>query len=115
MADSGQRSKARREISEETFRHLVDLAALELSAEEAAYLRRELNSQLRAIADLESIALPEGTPITSHGIPYPPQVRPELRADEVEPCPEADEILEQAPERDGRYLVVPDQPATDLE
>lgn len=103
------------EINEATFRHLVDLAALELSAEEAEYLRRELNSQLRAIADLESIALPEGTPITSHGIPYPPEVRPGLRADEIEACPEADEILELAPEREGRYLVVPDQPATDLE
>ncbi len=102
-------------INEETFRHLVDLAALELSADEAEYLRRELNSQLRAIADLESIVLPEGTPITSHGIPYPAEVRPALRTDEIEACLEADEILEQVPERDGRYLVVPDQPATELE
>ena len=105
----------RHEITEETFRHLVDLAALELSPEETEYLRRELNSQLRAIADLESIALPEGTPITSHGIPYPPEVSPALRADEIEVCAEADEILAQAPKRDGRYLVVPDQPATELE
>jgi len=106
---------ARHEINEETFRHLVELAALELSPEESEYLRRELNSQLRAIADLESIALPVGTPITSHGIPYPPDVSPALRADEIEACAEADEILAQAPERDGRYLVVPDQPATELE
>jgi Asp-tRNA(Asn)/Glu-tRNA(Gln) amidotransferase C subunit len=42
-------------------------------------------------------------------------VRPALRQDHAETCPDADEILAQAPERDGRYLVVPDQPATDLE
>lgn len=103
------------EITEEIFRHLVDLAAFELSAEEAEYLRRELNSQLRAIGDLASIEVPEGTPSTSHGIPYPAPVRPALRTDEIEPSPEAEEILEQAPERDGRYLVVPDQPATELD
>ena len=96
------------------FLHLVDLAALELSPEEADYLRREMNAQLRAIAELAAIDVPHGTPVTSHGIPFPPERRPALRQDEARPCAQADEILELAPEREGRYIVVPDQPATDL-
>lgn len=103
------------EIPLELFHHLVDLAALELSQDEAEYLRREMNAQLRAIGDLQAIPLPPDSPITSHGIPYPRDVRPALREDHAETCPDADEILAQAPERDGRYLVVPDQPAIDIE
>lgn len=113
QGQAGRRTPS--EIPLEMFQHLVDLAALELSEEEAEYLRREMNAQLRAIGDLEAIEVPPDTPITSHGIPYPRAVRPALRQDHAETCPDADEILAQAPERDGRYLVVPDQPATDLE
>jgi aspartyl/glutamyl-tRNA(Asn/Gln) amidotransferase C subunit len=103
------------EVTEEVFRHLVDLAALELSPEEADYLLAEMNSQLRVIAELASIALPEGTPIASHGIPYPAPIRPDLRLDESHESAEADEILRQAPEKDGRYIVVPDLPVIELE
>lgn len=103
------------EIPLETFLHLVDLAALELTEDEAEYLRREMNAQLRAIGDLQAIQLSADTPITSHGIPYPRAVRPALRGDHAETFPHADEILAQAPESDGRYIVVPDQPGTDLE
>ena len=37
------------EITAEIFDHLVELAALELEAKEAEYLRAQLNSQLKAI------------------------------------------------------------------
>ncbi len=102
-------------ISREVFDHLVELAALELAPNEGDYLRRELNSQLKAIRELEAIEVDRSTPITSHGVPYTPEISPPLRPDEIRPCAEADEILGQAPEVDGRYIVVPDIPHTDLE
>lgn len=107
---------SRREpITAEVFAHLVQLAALELEAHEAEYLRRELNHQLQAIRDLEAIELPAGLEITSHGVPYPDEIRPELRRDQERPSRLADAILEQAPEVEDRYLVVPDIPQTELE
>lgn len=102
-------------INQDIFDHLVELAALELAPEEGDYLRRELNSQLRAIRELEAIEVDPGTPITSHGVPYTLEISPPLRSDKPEACAEADEILAQAPEADGRYIVVPDIPHTDLE
>ena len=102
-------------ISRAIFDHLVELAALELTPEEGDYLRRELNSQLKAIRELEAIVVDPGTPITSHGVPYTLEISPPLRPDEARPCAEAEEILAQAPETDGRYIVVPDIPHTDLE
>ena len=105
----------REPIDEQVFRHLVQLAALELRADEAEYLRRELNAQLAAIRDLEAIRIAADLPITSHGVPYSPTTRPSPRADEIRPSELADEILAQAPEVVDRYLVVPDLPRTDLE
>jgi aspartyl-tRNA(Asn)/glutamyl-tRNA(Gln) amidotransferase subunit C len=102
-------------ISPEIFQHLVQLAALELDHDEAEYLRRELNQQLQAIRDLESIELPMDLPITSHGVPYVAETRPGLRKDESAPSDKADAILEQAPEVEDRFIVVPDIPRTELE
>jgi aspartyl/glutamyl-tRNA(Asn/Gln) amidotransferase C subunit len=102
-------------ITPEIFRHLVDLAALELDEDEAEYLRRQLNGQLKAIAELESIELAAETTVTSHGVPYPDAIRPPLRPDDVRPAHEADDILAQAPATEDRYIVVPDIPHTELE
>jgi aspartyl-tRNA(Asn)/glutamyl-tRNA(Gln) amidotransferase subunit C len=101
-------------ITAEIFDHLVHLAALELEPEEAEYLRRELNSQLNAIHELESIPLVADTQITSHGVPYTQETTPEVRGDEWLPFEASDEILEQAPEMEDGYIVVPDIPHTDL-
>ena len=49
-------------ISPEVFDHLVQLAALELDEEQSEYLRRELNSQLSAVRELEAIQLDPETP-----------------------------------------------------
>jgi len=38
-----------------------------------------------------------------------------LRDDAVVPCDDADAILEQAPEIESRYVVVPDIPHVELE
>lgn len=102
------------EITPELFEHLVSLAALELSAEEGEYLRRELNNQLRAIHELEAIPLDEDTPIAAHGVPYTPERTPSIRSDEWIACPNPEEILAQAPETDEGYFVVPDIEHTEL-
>ena len=102
-------------ITKEIFDHLVGLGALELPADEAEYLRAELNDQLKAIRELESIEVPDDTPITSHGVPYSEAIRPELREDRIEVCPEADDIVRGAPEAHDRYIVVPEIPFEELE
>ena len=103
------------EISQETFAHLVELAALALRPDEADYLHQELNSQLSAIQELAAIDIPVDTQPASHGVPYTAASSQGLRADDWQPCENADAILEQAPEIDERYLIVPDIPHTTLE
>ncbi len=102
-------------ISPEIFQHLVGLAALELDAGEAEYLRRELNSQLKSIRELEAIDLDPATPIASHGVPYPPEISQLPREDRAHSSGLADDILAQVPETEGRFIVVPDIPHMDLE
>jgi aspartyl/glutamyl-tRNA(Asn/Gln) amidotransferase C subunit len=102
-------------ITPELFAHLVELAALELSPEEAEYLHKELNNQLKAIDELEKIPLDENTPIASHGVPYTPAISPPIRSDQWIQHPNPEQIIEQAPETEEGYIVVPDIPHTDLE
>ena len=102
------------EISEDIFRHLVDLAAFYLEDEEAVYLRRELNGQLKAIRELDAIDVDGSVPITSHGVPYTEAMRLPLRQDRIEPSTMADDILEQAPEVDERSIIVPDIPHEEI-
>jgi aspartyl/glutamyl-tRNA(Asn/Gln) amidotransferase C subunit len=103
------------EITRETFDHLVDLAALELSAEEGEYLRRQLNNQLKAIHELEAIPLDESASPTSHGVPYTRAISQPPRADLWVPYGDPSGILEQAPETDEGYIVVPEIPTTQIE
>ena len=113
MAQNNQ-SPAHSSIDESTFNHLVKLAALDLTEQEGRYLREQLNQQMRAIAELESIEIDPAAPITSHGVPYTSENSAALREDEHQQSPEADDILGQAPEVYERYLVVPDIPHEDL-
>jgi aspartyl-tRNA(Asn)/glutamyl-tRNA(Gln) amidotransferase subunit C len=102
-------------ITKALFDHLVQLAALDMSPEEADYLRRELNNQLKVINELAAIPLEENIPIASHGVPYPEYIRPPLRSDTWIPCEDAGLIIEQAPQTDEGYIVVPDIPHSNLE
>jgi aspartyl-tRNA(Asn)/glutamyl-tRNA(Gln) amidotransferase subunit C len=102
-------------ITLEIFNHLVQLAALELAPQEAEYVRRELNNQLKAIQELEAIPLDREATITSHGVAYTEQNSPAPRPDEWIPYPDVNELLAQAPEVEDRYIVVPDIPHTTLE
>jgi len=102
-------------ITQETFAHLVDLAALELDAAEAEYLRQQLNNQLNAIHELEAIPLEGDVPITSHGVPYTAAISPAPRSDTWIPYPHPEDILEQAPQAEDGYIIVPEIPHTNLE
>jgi aspartyl-tRNA(Asn)/glutamyl-tRNA(Gln) amidotransferase subunit C len=101
-------------ITPDLFAHLVQLAALELSPDEAEYLRKQLNNQLAAIHELEAIPLDPGTKATSHGVPYTQDITPEIRSDEWSSYPNPEQILAQAPETEDGYIVVPDIPHTEL-
>jgi aspartyl-tRNA(Asn)/glutamyl-tRNA(Gln) amidotransferase subunit C len=103
------------EINPELFARLAELAALELDPQESEYLRAQLNGQLQAIGELERIALADDVPAAAHGVPYPPGIRPPLRADDAQIDPNlAERILRQAPESEAGYFVVPDIPHTKL-
>jgi aspartyl-tRNA(Asn)/glutamyl-tRNA(Gln) amidotransferase subunit C len=102
-------------ITPDLFEHLVRLAALELEPDEAEYLRKELNNQLKAIHELEAIPLDKDTPIASHGVPYTPQISPEIRSDDWIPFDDPESILDEAPETEDGYILVPDIPHTDLD
>jgi aspartyl-tRNA(Asn)/glutamyl-tRNA(Gln) amidotransferase subunit C len=103
------------EITPDVFAHLVDLAALELDPQEAEYIRQQLNNQLKAIHELAAIPLDESLPITAHGVPYDEGNSQSPRADRWAACPNPDEILEQAPQFEDGYIIVPDIPHTALE
>jgi len=102
------------EITREVFDKIVELAALELEEEEAEYIRRQLNDQLTAIAELEAVPLDADTPPAAHGIPYSPEVSAPARQDEHAPFPEPDEILAIAPEEEDRFFITPGIPHEDL-
>jgi aspartyl/glutamyl-tRNA(Asn/Gln) amidotransferase C subunit len=104
----------REEIDRALFEHLVELAAFELSEGEAEYLRRELNHQLDAIHELEAVPLAADTPITSHGVPYTPEISPPPREDRWQPFEHPERLMAQAPESEDGYIVVPDIPHEDL-
>ena len=103
------------QITKELFDHLVRLAALELDAQEAEYLRGQLNNQLKAIHELESTPVAPNTPIAAHGVPYTADNSQSARPDLWQPDPDPQKILDQAPEIDERYIIVPEIPHTDLE
>lgn len=104
----------REKIDRSTFDHLVELAALELDEAQSEYLRRELNAQLDAIAELAAIPIPEDTEANLHGVDFPVETSAQPRDDEWIPSDAAEDILEQAPQTEGRFIVVPDIPHTRL-
>lgn len=101
-------------ISPELFDKLVELAALELDPAEAEYLRRQLNNQLKAVAELERIPVPDDIPPAAHGVTFGRGLRPAWRADEPARTVDPAAILAQAPFADDGYFVVPEIPHTQL-
>ena len=102
-------------ITKEIFDHMVALAALELNADEAEYLRRELNNQLAALEELVAIPLDADVAPAAHGVPYTTQISAEMRADQHDPFPNAADILAGAPQTEDGYFVVPEIPHEELD
>lgn len=102
-------------ISKEDFRRLAELASLELPEEEAEYLRRELNNQMISIEVLESIPIDAETGTAAHGLPYTDRNSAAPREDVARQDPHRQAILDQAPELEDGYIVVPDISHQELE
>lgn len=103
-------------ITPELFAYLVGLAALELEADEAEYLRAQLNQQLKAIDELNRAAgdLSDAADADGHGLPYPTARRLPLRADVPAGSPLAAALLAGGPETEDGFFVVPDIPNQEL-
>jgi aspartyl-tRNA(Asn)/glutamyl-tRNA(Gln) amidotransferase subunit C len=102
------------QISIEVFNHLVDLAAMELTPEQATYLHQQLNNQLKAIQELVSIPIDPGLEANLHGVPYEEGKSAPLREDVGKPYPDTTGILGQVPFMEDGYILVPDIPHTAL-
>ncbi|MFV1950228.1 MAG: aspartyl/glutamyl-tRNA amidotransferase subunit C [Anaerolineales bacterium] len=96
------------QIAPGDFQRLADLASLELPEEEAEYLRKELNNQMLSIEILESIPIDADTGSAAHGLPYTEYNSAIPRVDESHQDPNRQDILDQAPELEDGYIVVPD-------
>jgi aspartyl-tRNA(Asn)/glutamyl-tRNA(Gln) amidotransferase subunit C len=110
-----QEEKMSDEITPDLFSHLVELAAMELNPDEAEYLRKEMNNQLKAIHELVAIPIDSELPIASHGIPYSASISANIRPDEWNAYLDPGKLLAQAPEIDDGYIVVPEIPHKDLD
>ena len=97
-------------VTIEDVRRVAELANLELTAEEEPRMRRDLNSILRHIAQLNEL--------DTNGIPPMAQVGEilggvsdgvgtSLRADVVQPSLDRAAVMSAAPETDGRFFKVP--------
>jgi len=102
------------QITVEVFNHLVQLAALELPADQSEYLRAQLNRQLKVIDELKAVNVDDSVPINLHGVPYEKAESALPREDNWKPWPDPQGILAQAPQTDDGYFTVPDIPHTTL-
>jgi len=96
-ADAGSR------ITRADVDHVASLARLALTDDEADALTHDLGVILEHAARVEALDT-DGVPPTAHPLP----LRNVLRADEVRPGVDRDEVLAQAPAtEDGRFRVPP--------
>jgi aspartyl-tRNA(Asn)/glutamyl-tRNA(Gln) amidotransferase subunit C len=104
------------QITPEVFNHLVELAALELTPDEAEYLRRQLNNQLTAIDDLNQVPLDPETPVASH-VAFPTPRPPPLRFAPTSGIrtPTRPSCSKARPKSTDGYIVVPEIPHQDLD
>ena len=89
-------------ISRADVEHVAKLARLALTDDEVEDLTAELGSILGHAADIEALAL-DDVPPTAHPLP----LENVLRADDVRPSLDRDEVLAQAPAAEGGRFRVP--------
>lgn len=102
-------------ISRETFDHLVRLAELELTPQDAEYLYNELNNQVSSIEQLQAIPLDEDVPINLRGVTFSPEISQPLREDVWQPFADTRLILGQVPDLIDDQISVPETPHKTLE
>ena len=95
-------------ITPEVFQKLLSLVALEVPEEEEEYLRGELNNQMISVEVLESIPIDAETDPADHGVPYTEENSPSPRPDQSRLDAHRKDILQQAPETEDDFIVVPD-------
>lgn len=89
-------------ISREELEHVARLARLELTEEEIALFRGQLAAVLERAQRIQSLPL-DDVPPTAHPI----ELTNVFREDAVLPCLLPDQVLENAPEREGDLFRVP--------
>ena len=82
--------------------HVARLARLELTPDELAHYTQQLAGIVGHFRDIDALDLSAVEPMTQ---PYP--LVNVLRADEVRPCADRDEVLSQAPAAEGGRFRVP--------
>ena len=97
-------------IEKKLFDELVHTAAIDLNPSEMSSLWKELNAQMKIIRQLEAIPLDETISPVILGNPYPPEIRADLREDEISPFRDPEAIIWQAPVVSDGYIVSPDVP-----
>ena len=97
-------------VTLEDVRRVAELANLELTPEEEPRMRRDLNSVLEYIAQLNELDTTKVSPMTQVGeaIAGVVHVHGEtLRLDVVQPSTDRAVVMAEAPETDGRFFKVP--------
>ena len=89
-------------LTREEVQHVARLARLELTDEELERMRAELDAILAYIDKLRALDV-EGVEPTSHAVPLVNV----MRDDDVRPSLPLDEMLANAPDRDGDQFRVP--------
>jgi aspartyl-tRNA(Asn)/glutamyl-tRNA(Gln) amidotransferase subunit C len=89
-------------ISRVEVEHVARLARLELSEADKDRMQGELDGILAYIDKLRALDV-EGVPPTTHAVP----LTNVMRADEPEPSLPSEEMLANAPDRNGEYVRVP--------
>lgn len=90
------------QVDDPLVRHVARLARLELADEEIAAYRRQLAKILEYVAQLEEVDVEGVRPLAQAG-----DFSNVFRPDEVRPTLPADAALQNAPEREGNFFVVP--------
>ena len=93
---------AESKISLEQVRHVALLARLKLSAEEERRLQEDMSSILAYVDKLNELDTANVPPTAQVGDPGTP-----TRADEVANCAAGEQMLANAPERQGSFFKVP--------
>jgi len=100
-------------VSVEDVRRVAELANMELTAEEEARMRRDLNAILDYVAQLSELDTAQVLPMAqvSEVLAAEGKRATEessvLRVDEPRPCLDRAQVMATAPETDGTYFKVP--------